>query len=252
MGERVLGSQTLLERGKKLAGEHEAMKSALDVAEASFQGALTVPNIVGTLRKAIQMHTKRGKKGTLVLNEAISNFPSAWMHLRPETPGNIYTSGGSSLGYALGAAVGASLGGEVSEGGGYELVVVIVGDGSFLFGVPGSAYWMARKYGTPFLTIVLNNGGWRSPKLSMLGVHPKGQGSQVSGERLTVGFGPESPDFAGIAVGASAGWAWGKRVGMQGVNGGDKEELESALREAVRVVVEDRRCAVLDCVIESF
>ena len=30
----------------------------------------------------------------------------------------------------------------------HELVVVIVGDGSYLFGVPSSAYWMARKYDT--------------------------------------------------------------------------------------------------------
>jgi hypothetical protein len=42
---------------------------------------------------------------------------------------------------------------------------------------------------------------------------------------------------------------WGKRVGGDGRN--VKEELNAALAEAVRVVLEERRCAVLDCVLES-
>jgi thiamine pyrophosphate-dependent acetolactate synthase large subunit-like protein len=37
--------------------------------------------------------------------------------------------------------------------------VQIVGDGSFLFSVPGSVYWIARRYNIPILTIVLNNRG---------------------------------------------------------------------------------------------
>lgn len=83
----------------------------------------------------------------------------------------------------------------------------------------------------------------------MLGVHPSGFGSQASGNKLSVGFGPDSPDFAQIAVAASAGWAWGKRVGVSGDSG--KEELENTIAEAVRIVVSERRCAVVDCVLES-
>jgi hypothetical protein len=91
---------------------------------------------------------------------------------------------------------------------------------------------------------VLNNGGWKSPKLSMLGVHPEGHGSKATGSQLSVGFGPDTPDYVGIAVAATGGWAWGKRVAV-----GDP--LEETMAEAVRIVVEERRCAIVECVLES-
>ena len=40
-----------------------------------------------------------------------------------------------------------------------RMVVQIVGDGTFLFSVPGSVYWIARRYNIPVLTVVLNNKG---------------------------------------------------------------------------------------------
>ena len=82
----------------------------------------------------------------------------------------------------------------------------------------------------------------QSPKYSLLGVYPEGLGSSVSMQQLTVGFGPDMPDYAQVAV--AAGGAWGKR--------GEKEDdLAAALQEAIRVVLEEKRCAVVDCVIES-
>ena len=30
----------------------------------------------------------------------------------------------------------------------HDLIVAVVGDGTFLFGVPSTAYWMARRYNT--------------------------------------------------------------------------------------------------------
>jgi hypothetical protein len=80
----------------------------------------------------------------------------------------------------------------------------------------------------------------------MLSLHPTGYGSKASGDKLSVGFGPNCPDYAQIAVAASDGWAWGKRVTT-----GGKAVLEGTISEAVKVVVEERRCAVVDCVLES-
>src|SRR5438094_6758897 len=39
--------------------------------------------------------------------------------------------------------------------------VLATGGGSFLFGVPTSALMMAAEWGTPFLTVLLNNRGYR-------------------------------------------------------------------------------------------
>jgi acetolactate synthase-1/2/3 large subunit len=79
-------------------------------------------------------------------------------HFAPTQAGSLYTSGASSLGWALGSAIGASLAGNADSSHKKDLIVVTVGDGSFIFGVPSAAYWMARRYETPFLTIVFNNG----------------------------------------------------------------------------------------------
>ncbi|KAF8802178.1 thiamine diphosphate-binding protein [Phlegmacium glaucopus] len=256
-----LGMQEVAERMVRLDKNHRLLRSQMSEEERTYPGpesmiagsgaSFTVPNIIGVLRDTIQ---SLAPAGALFLNETISNYPAVWMHLQAETPGSVISSGGSSLGWALGAAVGAYVANGMTDKAGvrkkHDLIVAIVGDGSYLFGVPSSAYWMARKYDTPFLTIVLNNGGWKSPKLSMLGVYPTGHGSKASGAQLSVGFGPHSPDYAQIAVAASAGWAWGKRVGDEAASRG-KEALLNVIVEAVKVVLDQRRCAVVDCVLES-
>jgi thiamine pyrophosphate-dependent acetolactate synthase large subunit-like protein len=76
----------------------------------------------------------------------------------------------------------------------------------------------------------------------MLGVHPTGAGSKAKSADLNVTFGPEMPDYSQIA--AAAGGAWAKRITKPG-------EVEGAIKEAVKVVLEERRCAVIDVVIED-
>jgi len=76
----------------------------------------------------------------------------------------------------------------------------------------------------------------------MLGVHPTGMGSRATSSHLNVTFGPESPDYSQIAV--AAGKAWGKKITHP-------SEVEGAIREAIAVVQNERRCAVLDVVLEG-
>lgn len=90
----------------------------------------------------------------------------------------------------------------------------------------------------------------------MLGVHPVGHGSKASGDHLSVGFGPDSPDYVGIAVAASAGWAWGTRVGGSAVKPATEEtgskllkDLNDVITKAVRIVLEEKRCAIVDCML---
>lgn len=77
----------------------------------------------------------------------------------------------------------------------------------------------------------------------MRAVHPDGLGSSVTGEKLTVGFGQEhNADYSGVA--AAAGGAWARQVGRA-------DELKGVFAEAIRVVTQEKRCAVVDCIIES-
>jgi acetolactate synthase-1/2/3 large subunit len=111
-------------------------------------------------------------------------------------------------------------------------VVCLVGDGSYLFGVPSSAQWVARRYGTPALTVIFNNRGWRAPKFSALAVHPKGAAAE--NDDFNVSFEP-APDYPGIA--AAAGDAYAANVT-------DPAELPRVLREALAEVHGGRSAVV--------
>ncbi len=145
-----------------------------------------------------------------------------------DRPGSLFTSGGGSLGYSGGAAIGAKLARPEAT------VVALCGDGSYMFSVPSSVHWIARAYGTPFLTIIFNNRGWKSPKLSTLAVHPDGFASRAN--TLDLSFDPP-PDYAGIAAAAG---------GALAVTVRKPEDLAPALADALRTVREDKRCAVID------
>lgn len=221
-------------RNEEITAHHELWFENLHQAELLSDGnttTITVSYLLSRVRELVPSQT-------LFLNEGISNYIPVWTHLLP-SPRGMFTSGATSLGWSLGAAIGATFAERSSYAVKHDLIVAIVGDGSFLFSVPSSAYWIANRYNTPFLTIVLNNGGWKSPKVSMLGVYPTGLGSQAQSSDLNITFGPDSPDYVGIAVAASAGKAWGKRIS-------NAQDVDSNLKEAIRAVVEEKRCAILE------
>jgi len=58
-------------------------------------------------------------------------------------------------------------------------VVQVVGDGSFYFGNPSSAYAVSRQYGLPILTVVLDNAGWSAVKESTLRMYPDGEAKSL-------------------------------------------------------------------------
>lgn len=99
---------------------------------------------------------------TLWAVEAVTNTLFVHDSLRPTVPGSWINCGGGGLGWSGGGALGIKLATEYEaqlKGGKGKFVVQIVGDGTFLFSVPGSVYWIAKRYGIPVLTIVLNNKG---------------------------------------------------------------------------------------------
>lgn len=201
---------------------HAARQQALrSLEQPSADDAVTSEYLVSRLR------TLAGDEA-LFVNEGISHYHTVFDHLALDRPGAIFTSGGGSLGWNGGAAIGIKLAQPD------RTVVALTGDGSYMFTVPSSVHWMARRYETPFLQIVFNNRGWKSPKLSTLAVHPDGYAARAN--HLDTSFEP-APDYVGIA--AAAGGAWGRQVKTA-------PEVDEALIEALRVVREEKRCAVLD------
>lgn len=164
----------------------------------------------------------------IVLSEGVTNFHVIANHAGRTQPGTLMTSGGGSLGWNGGAAVGVKLARPD------KFVAALTGDGTYMFSIPATVHWMAKRYKTPFLQVIFNNGGWRAPRFSAVGVHPQGLASQ--GDDIGISFEPP-PDYAGIA--AAAGNAHAERITRA-------EEVVPALERAVRAVREEGRSAVVD------
>lgn len=115
-----------------------------------------------------------------------------------------------------------------------------------MFSVPSSVYHLASKLDMPIMTVILVNGGWKSPRLSTLLVHPQGIVSQSSGMDLGVTFGPEAtrPQYGLIAQASAGGESkcWVASV----VSGAT--EMESVFKQAVEAV-QGGRSAVVELVL---
>jgi len=215
-------SELLAARKAHYATLHETREAALAALEVpGVDDAIKGEYVVACIRKILDDET-------IIISEGISHYHTIGDHLHLTRPGSLFTSGGGSLGYHGGAAIGAKLARPEAT------VIALCGDGSFMFSVPSSVHWIARAYNTPFLTVIFNNRGWKSPKLSALAVHPDGFASRAN--TLDVSFEPPA-DYAGIA--AAAGGAWGRIVRRP-------EDLEGALVAALHAVRVERRCAVVD------
>jgi acetolactate synthase-1/2/3 large subunit len=167
---------------------------------------------------------------TIVLFEEPSGTEAIPSVLRMRRPGSFFASGGAGLGWGVNAAIGAKLAKPDAE------VIALVGDGCYLFGVPSSAYWVANTYKTPHLTVIYNNGGWHSPKLSTLWVHPEGTAKRNDTFWVTMGAGAKLADIAHAAGDAEA-----HRVS-------EREQLKPTLVRAMQTV-RSGRCAVVEVAI---
>jgi acetolactate synthase-1/2/3 large subunit len=210
-----------VEERRRFWGElHEQRAAALRQLEAD-PSMLTGEILTAAIREHVD-------DDTIIISEGISHYHTIVDHLGLTRPGSLFTSGGGSLGWSGGAAIGAKLAHPD------KTVICLCGDGSYMFSAPSTVHWMARQYKTPFLQVIYNNRGWKSPKLSTLAVHPDGYASRAND--LDVSFDPP-PDYSGIA--AAAGGAHARAVKRP-------EELKDALAQAMHAVRVERRCAVLD------
>ena len=208
------------ERRAEVTAAHDTQRAAWDALERPDGNVITPQYLTACVRDLI------AGEDALVLSEAVTNFQVVSEHMRLNKPGSLIGAGGGGLGWSGGGAVGAKL--AAPE----KTVVCLVGDGTYLFGVPSSVHWVARRYGTPTLTVIYDNRGWRAPKQSTLGVHPSG--AAHANDDFNVSFEPEA-DLPGIA--AAAGGAFAATVS-------DPAELTSVLKEALDAVHGGRSAVV--------
>ncbi|KPM43709.1 hypothetical protein AK830_g2893 [Neonectria ditissima] len=229
---------TAVEAEQKVAKAYEAKLAAIaKAAEPQQDGTFGTGHLCQVLRNVCP-------DDTLWAIEAVTNTTFVHDNLQPKTPGSWLNCGGGGLGWSGGGALGIKLATDFENGGKGKgkFVVQIVGDGTYLFTVPGSVYWISKRYNIPVLTIVLNNKGWNAPRRSLLLVHPEGLGSTATNEEINISFDPV-PDYSGIAKAAAGGDIFTAKV-EQSV------DLEKVLKEAV-AKVQGGQTAVIDCKVVS-
>lgn len=167
----------------------------------------------------------------VVMEEVTTNDMLVREHLDRSEPGTIHAIGAAGLGWAMGAALGVKLAEPDRE------VVAFVGDGTFMFCAPLAALWTARDAGAPFLTVVLNNSGYRAAMFPVRLLFP--EGASVSGENFTGTVFRESVDHAAAA----------RAAGAVGLTVTDPAQVAAAIEEG-RQAVRAGRCAVVDVRLE--
>jgi acetolactate synthase-1/2/3 large subunit len=186
--------QSVVARRAYWVGRHRRIRSEwarFAANPASPDGACSGPWVLERL-------ARRLPPGALVLSEAGLHMETTARHLRPNAPGGWLTSGGSALGWGGGAAVGAKLAAPD------RLVVLVTGDGSFVFGNPAAVYWMAKRYQASFLTVILNNHGWAAVRRAVHTWHPTGFAVRTGQDWTSL---EPSGDWGGVATAAGGAWS---------------------------------------------
>lgn len=207
-----LDEKLIRERRLRFEQVHQRQRSEWAEKERCPDNGIMTPEWISVcLKKVID-------EDTIVFNETITNAMAVTRHLPRNKPGTLFINGGSSLGFSCGAALGAKL--AKPE----QTVVSLVGDGSYLFSVPSSVYWISRRYNAPFLTVIYNNQGWNATKNNLLKIYPDGIAKRD--DRYWVNF-DQPADLSRIAEAAG---------GALAIAVSDPDQLPQALRMGMDAV----------------
>lgn len=150
-----INSQTFSDRWSALKQSHQKrLDTIAATAKSADDGTFGCSYLISEVRKACP-------QDTIWAVEAVTNTAFVADQIQGTLPGTWINCGGGGLGWSGGGALGCKLATDYAAGGTNKgkFVCQIVGDGTYLFSVPGSVYWIAQRYKIPILTIVLNNQG---------------------------------------------------------------------------------------------
>jgi acetolactate synthase-1/2/3 large subunit len=179
-------------RRERLTAAHAKSEAARVAAEAkalaAAEGPVDPAAVAATLRELIG-------DDALVVDETITHSRVITRHLMAATAGRYgYVQGG--LGQGLGVALGAKL------AAGDRLVVMTVGDGTWLYNPVPQGLMASAQYGLPLLVVVFNNKKYLSMRFNLTRAYP--EGAYVTSKS---GYGVDlsaQPDAAAVATACGA------------------------------------------------
>lgn len=203
-------------RLERLKGEHAARceKAASLASNPGQPGTINPHHVCAALARVLQ-------PDDIVLNEAIRNAMAVFEQIPRTQPGTLVGLSGGGLGYSAGMALGQKLANP------QRTVMHVVGDGTFYFSNPSSVLAVAREYGLPIFTVVLDNSGWAAVKEATLRMYP--QGHAVHRGEFGAAL-PKEMDFAKIAEAA----------GAHGESLSDPAQCDAAIARCMQALKEGR------------
>lgn len=179
-------------RRAALAEAHAAADSAR--REAEERALAAADSLVDPVAVAATLRDLIGDDA-VVVDETITHSRAITRHLVADTPGRYgYVQGG--LGQGLGVALGAKL------ALGDRLVVMTVGDGSWLYNPVPQGLMAAGQYGLPLLVVIFNNKKYLSMRHNHTRAYPEGAAART-GNFYGVDLSAQ-PDAAAVAAAAGA------------------------------------------------
>lgn len=211
--QRDLPRDTIAARRKPIIARHAARRAKLmAVAKKVWNESPIAPE-----RLAVELNNRLDADATVVCETATSDF-FVWRYLdfHQADPGrNHITSAGGCLGWGLGAAIGAKMGRPDKQ------TVLLVGDGSFQFGV--QALWSAARYKIPVAIIIWNNLAYQANRRAL---HKYGGRAAASGKYTGCYLGSPTINNVQIAHG----------YGVDGEKVTDPEKLGEAIDRCLKTV----------------
>jgi acetolactate synthase-1/2/3 large subunit len=217
-----LDAAAIRARGERWATAHEGVRAAI-------RGRAEATRDRRPLEKAwVSRCVEDLRDGnTTIVNEL--GFDTTQFELTE--PGSFFgVSVAGILGWGLGAALGAKLASPE------RTVIACIGDGSYMFGVPTAAHWVARRMNLPVLFIVWNNAQWGAVASATRGVYPDGWSVRTN----SFPFSDLTPSLDFELICQAAG-GYGEKVT-------DPAEAPAALERALHAVQVEKRQALLNII----
>ena len=166
----------------------------------------------------------------IIVTEGVSSDRAIWDYVNFDQPGggrrHLISSGGS-LGWGVGAGIGAKLGAPDKS------VAVLLGDGSFQFGI--QALWTAKRFDLALIYIIFNNRAYQANRWGLAGLR-----SRAAQTGHYIGISLDDPDIDHVAI--------ARGYGLDGERVTDPGELVAALTRAV-AAQRRGRAYVLDVIV---
>lgn len=211
---RNLSKRKFSQRRQRIITQHKDWKKVLQATASKVWN----DSVIAPERLCMELNKRLASDVVIVTETATSDF-FLWRYFDFDRGRTHITSAGGCLGWGNGAAIGAKIGQPKRP------VALMVGDGSFQFGV--QALWSAARYEVPVAIIIWNNNAYQANRRAL---HRYGGRAAETGKYIGCYLG--SPDIDNIKIAAG--------YGVEAEKVTDPNKLGSAIDRCLKVVASGR------------